>query len=131
MTTLDQLKAKLSELNKQIETLSVEKQRLETEVKDAERAHAQEAMNKIIGELKALNLDPSEIAKSLGVSVVEPKQRKTRAARGTAAPKVRGVPKYRSSIDPSLTWTGKGRKPGWIQTFLDNGGNLDDWLIKD
>lgn len=57
--------------------------------------------------------------------------KKTRAPRGTAAPKVKGEPMYRSSVDPTLTWTGKGRKPAWIQTFLDNGGKLDDWLIKD
>ncbi|WP_440030393.1 H-NS histone family protein [Chromobacterium amazonense] len=37
--------------------------------------------------------------------------------------------KYRSKIDPNLTWTGRGRKPVWVQTFLDNGGTLEQLAI--
>lgn len=54
---------------------------------------------------------------------------KTRAPRGTAQPKSKGEPKYRSSIDPNLTWSGKGRKPEWVITFIANGGKLEEWLI--
>lgn len=127
MNTVSELKAALVKIEEQLCALSADKVRIEAEIETLERQQAKEALNKIVGELKALNIDPREIAKALGVSV---QQKKTRAARGTAAPKVAGMPKYRSSLDSSLTWTGKGRKPGWIQTFLDNGGNLDEWLIK-
>ncbi|AUH49358.1 KorB protein [Chromobacterium sp. ATCC 53434] len=37
--------------------------------------------------------------------------------------------KYRSKIDPNLTWTGRGRKPVWVQTFLDNGGTLEQLSV--
>lgn len=130
MNTVADLKAALVKIEEQLSTLSSEKIRIEAELDALERQQAKEALNKIVDELKALNLDPNEIAKALGVSVAVREQKKTRAARGTAAPKATGTPKYRSSIDPSLTWTGKGRKPGWIQTFVDNGGNLEEWLIK-
>lgn len=130
MNTVTDLKAALATIEEQITALSSERLRIEAELEALERQQAKQALDKIVEELKALNLDPNEIAKALGVSVSGNQQKKTRAARGTAAPKTSGAPKYRSSIDPSLTWTGKGRKPGWIQTFLDNGGDLDEWLIK-
>lgn len=34
--------------------------------------------------------------------------------------------RYRHPSDSSLTWTGRGRKPAWVQNWLDNGGSLDD-----
>lgn len=128
MTDLNELRASLKRIDEEITTLSAEKAKIEKELKEAERLHAKETLAKIVSELKALNLDPSDIAKALGVSVSGGKQK---SARSAVATKNAGVPKYRSSIDPILTWTGKGRKPGWIITFLDNGGELADWLIKD
>lgn len=35
------------------------------------------------------------------------------------------VAKYHNPVDPSLTWTGRGRKPEWVQMYLDNGGTLE------
>ena len=132
MSTLDKLKLELADVREEIAALSIKKDRIEAELKIAERAYTEEALSKIIGELKALNLDPSELAKGLGLSLADQKQKKTRAARGTAAPKERGTPKYRNPADAQQTWTGKGRKPGWIQTYMDNnGGDIERLLIKE
>lgn len=38
--------------------------------------------------------------------------------------------KYFDPADPSHTWSGKGRVPGWLQTKLDAGASLDNFLIK-
>ena len=131
MSTVDELKAKLTTLEEQLAKLNEEKVQIEAELKEAERALKQAALNDILERVRALGLDKSEIAESLGLTVVEPKKRKARAEKGTVEKKMKGVPKYRSSIEPSLTWTGKGRKPAWIQIYLDNGGDLDEWLIKE
>lgn len=132
MRTVDEIKAELAKVSGELAELSIKKDSIEAELKTAERAYAQEALSKIIGELKALNLDPSEIAKGLGLSLADQKQRKTRAARGTAAPKVRGVPKYRNPDNIQQTWSGKGRKPRWIQNYIDkNGGDIERLLIND
>jgi len=40
-------------------------------------------------------------------------------------------PKYRNPADATQTWTGRGRKPGWVVEELTTGGNLDDFLIRD
>ncbi len=131
MSTLVELKAELAGVNEDLEKLSLKKAEIETQVTALERKEAEAALNKIISELKALNLDPAEIAKALGLSVAGQPQKKVRAARGTAAPKAKGIPKYRNSVDPKLTWSGKGRKPEWVMTFLGNGGTLEEMLIKD
>lgn len=34
--------------------------------------------------------------------------------------------KYRHPEAPSRTWTGKGRKPAWVQEHLAKGGSLED-----
>lgn len=131
MSNVEELRSEVTKIEEQIAELVSRKSALESALKDAESKKAKEIITKIIGELKALNLAPEDIAKELGIRIAEPEQKKARAARGAATPKVKGIPKYRSSFDPSLTWTGKGRKPGWVQTFIDNGGNLEDWRIKE
>lgn len=40
------------------------------------------------------------------------------------------VPKYQHPENPSVTWTGKGRQPGWIKDGLASGKALEDYLIK-
>jgi len=41
-----------------------------------------------------------------------------------------GLPaKYRHPENPSLTWSGRGRKPGWIHDAVSSGKSLDDYLI--
>ncbi|MGR3322284.1 MAG: H-NS histone family protein [Pseudooceanicola sp.] len=38
--------------------------------------------------------------------------------------------KYRHPDDATMTWSGRGRQPGWIKEILASGGNLDDYLIR-
>lgn len=38
-------------------------------------------------------------------------------------------PKYANPEDPTMTWTGRGRKPRWVQDSLENGKELEDLLI--
>jgi DNA-binding protein H-NS len=37
--------------------------------------------------------------------------------------------KYKNPNDVSQTWTGRGRKPVWVQALLDEGFSLDDLAI--
>ena len=63
-----------------------------------------------------------EAAREHGFNLAEltgAKPRKT----GTVAPK------YANPQDPTMTWTGRGRKPRWVQESLDGGKTLDDLAI--
>jgi len=63
---------------------------------------------------------PSEPKKPRAVAAAKPKAKK----------KIIVAPKYRNPDDASMTWTGRGRKPLWVQKWLDDGKAVDELLIK-
>ena len=50
---------------------------------------------------------------------------------GGKAPKMRAPakPKYAHPENPTVTWTGRGRKPKWVLDALAGGKSLDDLAI--
>ena len=48
---------------------------------------------------------------------------------GTTAKGTKGVPKYANPADPSQTWTGRGRKPKWVNDALSSGKSLESLAI--
>ena len=50
--------------------------------------------------------------------------RKTKAAQRAPAPA-----KYRHPENPEVTWSGRGRQPGWIKDALANGQALEEFAI--
>lgn len=45
------------------------------------------------------------------------------------APRAAVSPKYANPDDMDQTWTGRGRKPKWVEAHLNDGKTLDDLLI--
>ena len=43
--------------------------------------------------------------------------------------KTKATPKYANPADPTQTWTGRGRKPKWVEELLASGKSLDDVAI--
>ena len=43
--------------------------------------------------------------------------------------KTKAAPKYANPADPSQTWTGRGRKPKWVEALLASGKTLEDLTI--
>ncbi len=41
----------------------------------------------------------------------------------------KSVPRYRHPENASITWTGRGRKPGWVIAHLDRGGKIEDLAL--
>ena len=95
------------------------------ESKEAERAAVEKT--------KELFLQMRDLAAKHGMSVEDVLENggRIRRRRGSV-PKVTGPkspPKYRNPKDPEKTWTGKGRKPGWIVEALEKGKKLKDFAI--
>lgn len=40
------------------------------------------------------------------------------------------APKYANPANPVQTWTGRGRKPLWVEAALDQGQSLESLLIR-
>lgn len=64
-----------------------------------------------------------ELAKSYGLSLDEVLSKATTAARKPVEAK------YKNPNDASQTWSGRGRKPVWVQALLDEGFSLEDLAI--
>ncbi|RWR25413.1 H-NS histone family protein [Sinirhodobacter populi] len=65
------------------------------------------------------------VAKAHGFKLADLLDGSAPAKTGKAA----GVPKYAHPENPAITWTGRGRQPGWVRDALAAGRSLDDFLI--
>ena len=77
--------------------------------------------------IQELRSELEKIAKNrTGMSVEEvygfsAKKRKAKAP---------GLAKYRNPKNADQTWTGRGKRPRWMQEIIASGGKLEDALIK-
>ncbi len=85
---------------------------------ELKRREAQDKIN-ILNEVRAF-------AKARGYAIEDllGKEAKVKPA---AANKVKV--KYRHPENAELEWTGRGRKPKWVESWLANGGSLDNLLV--
>lgn len=90
-------------------------QQIPAEIK---RREAQEKVN-VLNELRAF-------AKARGYAIEEllAKEAKVKAVSGGKV-KV----KYRHPENAELEWTGRGRKPKWVEAWVANGASLDSLLV--
>lgn len=95
------------------------------EAKEAERAAAEKS--------KEVFLQMRDLAAKHGLTVEDVLanggRKRRRRGTGPVATGPKSAPKYRNPKDPSKTWTGKGRKPGWIAEALEKGKKLEDFAI--
>ncbi|MFV0370834.1 MAG: H-NS family nucleoid-associated regulatory protein [Azonexus sp.] len=102
-----------------LSTLSV------AELRNLQQAVAAELKQREVQERENLRKELLQLAQARGFSLDElfSNEGKGKAASGK---KVRV--KYRHPSDASLTWTGRGRKPKWVEGWLAAGGNLEGLL---
>ena len=103
--------------NIDLSKLSIEE--LQTLAQDIER----EVVSRREAERERVLTQMRELAASLGMSL-EDILRQERGKSGGIVP-----PKYRNPKDPSLTWTGRGKRPTWVNEALAAGKSLEDLAI--
>lgn len=112
--TLEQLEEGLAKLT------SVVEERRESEAEErAVAAERERKLKEYVNMLAADGIDINDL-----VELAEPG--KKTAIRSKRPAKYA----YIDENGEQKTWTGQGRKPSVIQNALDNGGNLDQFLIK-
>lgn len=53
----------------------------------------------------------------------------TRARRSAKASHSSSVVRYAHPEDPNLTWSGRGRRPRWVNEYVDSGKSLEDLAV--
>ena len=104
--------AELLKLQKQVERAIDKKQKSDAE---AARREVEKILNK----------------RGLTMKDVLDVKSSSRKRKGTAAKTTRAKvkPKYANPADKKVTWTGRGRKPLWVQAHLKKGGKIEDLAI--
>lgn len=51
------------------------------------------------------------------------------AGRARGAAKAPSAARYANPENPTETWSGRGRRPGWVKAALEGGRSLDDLAI--
>ncbi|MZR63083.1 H-NS family nucleoid-associated regulatory protein [Alcanivorax sp. DP30] len=115
---LDELSIdELEKLIKQAEA-ALEKKR------KAELKNAQAVLEKMA---KELGVDPQDLLKGAG-DKKKPTRKKTAAKKKAGVRKPAKV-KYRDPANSGNTWTGRGKRPLWLQAALENGAKLEDFAV--
>lgn len=91
-----------------IEELQTLAQDIETEIVTRRAAEKERVLNQM-----------RELAASLGMTLEE----LVRGERGVGAA---APPRYRHPDNPGLTWSGRGKRPTWVNEALASGKTLDD-----
>lgn len=82
-----------------------------------------EKESKKAGEIVALRSQMVAMAGKLGMKVEDIINYETQKKKPS------GKPKYRNPANPEQTWTGRGKKPGWLKQALESGAKLEDFAI--
>jgi DNA-binding protein H-NS len=93
---------------------------LEAVRKNRREAKREALKNQIEGMVKEHGISLDELFPNTGKVRSQPKEKRTTAGQNV---------KYRNPVDPSQTWTGKGRKPAWLIEALTSGKTLEDFAV--
>ena len=112
--------AKSSSCGNSIDLSKLSIEELQTLAQDIER----EIVSRREAERERVLTQMRELAASLGMSLEDVLKMERGKGGGGIVP-----PKYRHPEDPSLTWTGRGKRPAWVNEALASGKSLEDLAI--
>lgn len=89
------------------------------------RKAEEEIKYKKIDEIETIRNEWLAKANQLGMQPEEILQYSSRKRKSS------GKPKYRNPSDPQQTWTGHGKKPGWLKQAIQSGADQESFRIAD
>ncbi len=123
-------------MNIELDTLSIDElqdisKRLDRELKSRQSREKKAANKEQVERRRQVLRQIRELATAHGLSVEEVLKNRGRSPTGERALGSKSPPKYRNPQNEDQTWTGKGRKPGWVLAALNQGQKLEDMAISE
>lgn len=120
---------------KSMDELVAQRAKIEDEIASLERQRAVETLGKspevraVAKQVTKLGLNDDEIVVLFRGSA-KPAPKQTRKRRSPSKKKTPTVPvaTYQHPEDPNTTWSGRGRKPGWIIEWVESGKPVEELL---
>lgn len=101
------------------------------QVQEEKMKERKNALTRIVADFKAelegLELTPGDAAELLGFPLNREQAVQGKSS-GAGSKKPAATVTHRNDSGEG-TWAGKGRKPGWLTTALENGRTLDEFLV--
>ena len=106
--------------------LEKEKDKIEKAIASKEGRERKKAIAEMRAAAKRAGFEVQDLLSDLGVpgTAANGAGRTGKKAAAKRGP-IKVAPKYRNPDDPSVTWSGRGRKPKWVEAHLAEHGNLD------
>ncbi|MEO7853312.1 MAG: H-NS histone family protein [Rubrivivax sp.] len=114
----------LAEIQRQIDKLKQQAQR----ITDKDKAGVVKRIREAIEHYGISSAELFGAAAAKAPRAAGPKTRKTRRARGSAAPKSKSPIRYRD--DHGNSWTGHGQRPRWFKEAIDSGMTREELAAK-
>lgn len=100
-----------------LEELNTLVERAKREINQKERRRLEDVRNQIDRLAQTLEIPLDE--------VIRVSSRRRRNGEGE------GNVRFRNPANPEQTWSGRGKRPNWLQQALDRGANLLDFAVDD
>ncbi len=113
-----------------LSTAVLEKYLKDIESQLSKRVKADQKREKALAKLQAMAKAEGIALSDLAGSTKSTGKRKKVAAKKVGAKRGKVAPKYRNPKNAAETWTGRGRKPKWVEAHLKSGGKIEKILIK-
>ena len=92
-------------------------------IQETAAVHRADTRAKLMADAKAAGYDLYEL---FGI----PNKSKPAKPRASTGGKSNLPAKYADPRNPSVTWVGRGKRPGWVKDYVNGGGQLSDLAIK-
>ncbi|MBF0401070.1 MAG: H-NS histone family protein [Magnetococcales bacterium] len=116
-TEMDHQTIQSTMLSLPLEALVLLKSDVDALIKQRQRERKKDLYNKMLAMVQDAGFDSVE-------AFVSSQGRSPRSDKGVRLP-----PRYQNPHNAKQTWSGKGRKPGWVVEHLANGGQIEALAI--
>lgn len=100
------------------------------ELREAQNAIAEELGNRVEQRRQDTAKKIKQLAAEAGIPLEELTTMGGKSKKGNGGDKRIAVePKYRNPGNPDETWSGRGRKPRWLEVFVTSGRELEEFRI--